>query len=103
MDAIKRMAYWLLEGTKGGPTRIRLLAILEKKPMNMHKLSQTAEMDYKSIEHHISLLEKNGLIGCMGNGYGKMYFVSDELLAQKEIMAKIRGEKNAKGTKKGKK
>jgi DNA-binding transcriptional ArsR family regulator len=99
MDAFTRLAFWLLEGTKGGPTRVRLLALLEKKPMNMHQLSKSANLDYKSVEHHIALLEKNGLVECTGNGYGKVYFISDSTLSQKDVLEKIKGEGNGKGRK----
>lgn len=104
MDAFKRLTFWLLEGTKGGPTRIRLLSLLKKTPMNMHQLSKSAGLDYKSVEHHVNLLEKNGLVECTGNGYGKVYFISDSLLSQKDLMERIRGEANGKerrGRKKG--
>ena len=103
MDALKRLTFWLLEGTKGGPTRIRLLSLLETKPMNMHQLSKSASLDYKSVEHHIGLLEKNGLVEYTGDGYGKVYFISDSMLSQKDMLERIRGEENGKGRKNKKK
>jgi DNA-binding transcriptional ArsR family regulator len=92
MDPTKRLLFWLLEGTKGGPTRIQLLSLLAKKPMNMRQLAIAASLDYKTVEHHVRLLEKNLIIETMGSGYGKMYFISDVLLGEKEFMDKIRGE-----------
>ena len=29
MEPVKRFLFWLLDGTRGGPTRVRLLAILD--------------------------------------------------------------------------
>jgi DNA-binding transcriptional ArsR family regulator len=92
MDPTKRLLFWLLEGTKGGPTRIQLLSLLAKKPMNMRQLALAANLDYKTVEHHVRLLEKNLIIEPMGPGYGKMYFISDLLLGEKEFMGRIRGE-----------
>jgi len=92
MEPTKRLLFWLLEGTKGGPTRIQLLSLLAKKPMNMRQLALAADLDYKTVEHHVRLLEKNLIIETMGSGYGKMYFVSDLLLGEKEFMGKIRGD-----------
>ena len=92
MESTKRLLFWLLEGTKGGPTRIQLLSLLAKKPMNMRQLALAAKLDYKTVEHHVRLLEKNMIIEPMGSGYGKMYFISDMLLGEKEIMGKIRGD-----------
>ncbi len=93
MDPTRRLLFWLLEGTKGGPTRIQLLSLLAKKPMNMRQLALAANLDYKTVEHHVRLLEKNLIVEPMGSGYGKMYFVSDLLLGEKEFMRRIRGER----------
>jgi len=92
MEPTKRLLFWLLEGTKGGPTRIQLLSLLAKKPMNMRQLALAANLDYKTVEHHVRLLEKNLIIEPMGSGYGKMYFVSDLLVGDKDVMSKIRGD-----------
>ena len=46
MDSMKRLLYWLLEGTRGGPTRIHLLSLLSKRPMNLRQLSLAAGFDY---------------------------------------------------------
>lgn len=94
MDPMKRLLFWLLEGTRGGPTRIQLLSILVKKPMNLRQLSIAAGLDYKTVEHHVQLLMKNSVLECSGNGYGQVYFVTDYVLAQKEFSALIRGGKN---------
>jgi len=94
MDSMTRLLYWLLEGTKGGPTRIRILSLLLKKPMNLRQLSLAAELDYKTVEHHVQLLTQNSVIECQGNGYGRVYFVSEEMLTQKEIMGLLRGGRN---------
>jgi hypothetical protein len=42
MDPMKRLLYWLLEGTRGGPTRIQLLSLLSKRPMNLRQLALAA-------------------------------------------------------------
>ncbi|VVB68368.1 Uncharacterised protein [Candidatus Norongarragalina meridionalis] len=79
-----------------------LLSILLKKPMNMRRLAIAAGLDYKTVEHHVRLMEKNSIIESMGGGYGRVFFVSELVLAQKDIVANIRGVKNGKG-KNGKK
>jgi DNA-binding transcriptional ArsR family regulator len=92
MESTKRLLFWLLEGTRGGPTRIQLLSLLAKKPMNMRQLALAANLDYKTVEHHVRLLEKNLIVEPTGSGYGKMYFVSDMVLGEKEIGDIIRGD-----------
>ena len=96
MDPMKRLLYWLLEGTKGGPTRVLLLSLLSKKPMNMRQLALCAGLDYKTVEHHVDLLVKNSVLECSGNGYGQVYFVTDIALAQDEFGKLIKGGKNGK-------
>ena len=100
MDAMKNLLFWLLEGTKGGPTRIRIISILAKKPMNMRRLSLSAGLDYNTVAHHVNILKKNSVLECVGKGYGKVYVISDIALAQKEFADIIRGEKNGKKEKK---
>ncbi len=36
-------------------------------------------MDYKTVRHHLSVLQRNHLIIEVGEGYGAMYFLSPEL------------------------
>jgi len=92
MEPMKRLLFWLLDGTKGGPTRVRLLSLLVKKPMNMRQLSLAAGLDYKTVEHHVNLLMKNSVLDCSGNGYGQVYFVSDIALAQDGFEKMLKGD-----------
>ncbi len=94
MDPMKRLLFWLLEGTKGGPTRIRLLSLLERKPMNLRQLSLAAGLDYKTVAHHVQLLQDNSVLECQGSGYGKVYFISEAALAQEEFSELMRGGRN---------
>ncbi len=96
MDPMKRLLYWLLEGTKGGPSRVALLSLLSKKPMNMRQLALAAKLDYKTVEHHVNLLMKNSVLEHSGDGYGQVYFISDIALAQSELGKLIKGGKNGK-------
>ena len=100
MDPMKRLLYWLLEGTKGGPTRVQLLSLLSKRPMNMRQLALAAHYDYKTVEHHVDLLVKNSVLEHTGNGYGQVYFISDIALAQEGFKEMIRGGGNGSRKKK---
>ena len=91
MDSMKRLLYWLLQGTKGGPTRINLLNILEKKPMNLRQLSLASGLDYKTVEHHVRLLTENSVLDISGDGYGKIYFISDSVSSLKEFREMLQG------------
>ncbi len=86
MDSFRRILFWLLEGTKGGATRIKLLRILIKKPSNIRQLSISSGLDYKTTEHHIDLMEKNSILECVGNKYGRVYFISEKILNEDDFL-----------------
>jgi len=67
---------WLIAGTRGGVTRAKMIAILKETPQNANQLANLLEMDYRTIRHHIEVLEKNRIITSAGEGYGKTYFLS---------------------------
>jgi DNA-binding transcriptional ArsR family regulator len=46
------------------------------EPKNANQLGKILEVDYRTIRHHLDILEKNGLITTVGERYGKMYFLS---------------------------
>jgi len=95
MDPADRIIIWLLEGTKGAKTRQLLLSLLLQKPRNMRQLSLAAEMDYKSVQHHIELMEKNSIVSRAGE-YSPIYFVSDIVLAKKDFVSKLKGGNHGK-------
>jgi DNA-binding transcriptional ArsR family regulator len=97
MHGVKRLLWWLLAGSAGGLNRGRILDELFKQPHNANDLSKVLNLDYKTIRHHLRVLEKNNLITFTGQGYGQMYFPSDLIEKNKEkfdeIWSKI-GKKN---------
>jgi predicted transcriptional regulator len=76
---IIRLLWFLFAGTRGGDNRIKILDLLIKNPLNINKISEELQLDYKTIQHHIRILEKNNLITRMGDKYGILYFISNYL------------------------
>jgi DNA-binding transcriptional ArsR family regulator len=74
---IIRLLWFLFAGTRGGDNRIKILDILIKNPLNINKISEELKLDYKTIQHHMRILEKNNLITKMGDKYGILYFISN--------------------------
>ena len=91
MHALKRLLWWLLAGSAGGFNRGRILEVLLEKPVNAHELSQRVNLDYKTVRHHLGVLERNRLVTSMGEEYGKMYFPSDLLEEHVEYFNEIWG------------
>ena len=93
MHGFKRVLWWLIAGSHGGINRGRILTELFKKACNANELAKKLQLDYKTVRHHLKVLEKNRLITHLGVDYGKMYFPSDLLEKNKiyfdEIWSKI--------------
>jgi len=72
-----KIVFWLLfVGSRGGTNRIRIMSVLRNRPRNRNQLSKELGIDYKNIQHHIKVLEKNNLVKKIGNTYGVKYYVS---------------------------
>ena len=74
---IIRLLWFLFAGTRGGDNRIKILDILIKNPLNINKISEELQLDYKTVQHHMRILEKNNLITKIGDKYGILYFISN--------------------------
>jgi len=72
----KYLLGWLIAGTRGGVTRAKIIQILKETPQNANQLANQLGMDYRTIRHHLAVLEKNRIITSAGEGYGITYFLS---------------------------
>ncbi|MCW4051027.1 MAG: winged helix-turn-helix domain-containing protein [Candidatus Bathyarchaeota archaeon] len=88
----RHILQWLIAGTRGGINRGRIILTLRDEPLNNHQLSQQLGLDYRTVRHHLDLMEKNGLIISVGDHYGKMYFVSRELTENMDDFDEIWGK-----------
>ena len=73
----KRLFWFLFAGTRGGMNRISIIELLIQQPYNINQLAEIIKIDYKAIQHHIRVLEKNNLITSSGEKYGVLYFISN--------------------------
>ena len=95
---IKRLMWYIFAGMKGGVTRIRIINHLSKRPSNMNQLKNDLHLDYKTVQHHIKLLEENRLITSEDKKYGTVYFISQIFEQNRAIFEEI-SEKINKGGK----
>ena len=72
----KYLLGWLIAGTRGGMTRAKIIEVLRETPQNANQLATQLKMDYRTIRHHLQVLEKNKLVTTVGEGYGVTYFLS---------------------------
>jgi DNA-binding transcriptional ArsR family regulator len=91
--SLKYLLGWLIAGTRGGPTRAKIILALKETPQNANQLATLLKMDYKTMRHHLEVLEKNKIIISVGDRYGATYFLSqtmeDNYVLFEEIMRKI--------------
>ena len=91
--SLKYLLGWLIAGTRGGPTRAKIIEALKQTPQNANQLATLLGMDYKTMRHHLEVLEKNKIITSVGDRYGATYFLSqmmeDNYQEFEEIMKKI--------------
>ena len=91
--SLKYLLGWLIAGTRGGPTRAKIIESLKETPQNANQLATTLKMDYKTMRHHLEVLEKNKIITSIGDRYGATYFLTQTMEENyamfEEIMKKI--------------
>jgi len=71
-----KLLFYLFTSTRGGFTRLRIIMLLLDRSYNTHQLAQELELDYKAIQHHMKVLEKNNMVLKIGEKYGAMFYLS---------------------------
>ncbi len=90
MQNFEKMLWWLIGGTRGGKNRLRIIMALDNRPMNANNLAEELDLDYKTIMHHIELMEEHNVVNSMGDGYGKNYFLTDQMEENKGRLEEIK-------------
>jgi DNA-binding transcriptional ArsR family regulator len=86
---MRKVLWWLIGGARGGKNRLRIIETLREEPMNANQLSKALNLDYKTVRHHLELLEENDVLTTMGEGYGTMYFLSDRMEQNIDVLDEV--------------
>lgn len=86
---VKRLLWFLFAGSRGGLNRLRIVKVIRETPLNANQLAKDLGLDYKAIQHHINVLEKNNIITKVGEKYGVTYFISTFLEVNMESFDEI--------------
>jgi DNA-binding transcriptional ArsR family regulator len=89
---MNKILWWLIAGTKGGINRARIVNEIHERPYNANQLAEKLKLDYKTIRHHIKILEDNRVITSSGDNYGMMYFLSTSMEENYELFQQIWNE-----------
>ena len=75
--SFRRVMVYLFVASRGGQNRVRIVESLKGEPANPNQLSERLGLDYKTVQHHLKLLEQNGVIVPNAKGsYGAIYFLT---------------------------
>jgi DNA-binding transcriptional ArsR family regulator len=71
------MLFWsVFAGSKGCINRLKIVLQLKKTPLNTNQLSVRLGLDYKVVERHLEILEKQNLVEKVGYKYGTIYILT---------------------------
>jgi len=86
---VKRLFWFIFAGSRGGLNRLRIIKAIREKPLNTNQLANELGLDYKAIQHHLNVLEKNNLVAKQGEKYSVTYFISTFLEVNMESFDEI--------------
>ncbi|KAA8922823.1 winged helix-turn-helix domain-containing protein [Thermoplasma sp.] len=92
-DEYRRLIWWLFFGTRGGSMRLRIVEHIKEKPSNLNQISVSLGINYRTSEHHIRILEDNGVLISKGDRYGKIYYINPNFIDKLEIINKFKEKK----------
>jgi predicted transcriptional regulator len=75
----RKLLLYLFTSTRGGFSRLRIIIHLLDQPCNTHQLAKKLDLDYKAIQHHLKVLEKNNMVSKIGKKYGAIFHLSNFL------------------------
>jgi DNA-binding transcriptional ArsR family regulator len=81
---MRKILWWLIAGSTGGPNRAKIIMELNNRPSNANQLSENLNLNYKTVRHHLKVLEENKVITSSGKKYGEMFFLSDKMMVSYE-------------------
>lgn len=85
----KRLLWFVFAGSRGGLNRLKIISKLRERPFNINQLAKEMGFDYKAIQHHIRVLEKNNMITKIGEKYNVTYFISTYLEVNMDAFEEI--------------
>jgi len=75
---VKKALFWLLIASKGGETRLRILNLLLKNPMNKNEISKALNVNYRTVVHHVEMMIDNNIV-IEDKRYGGLVYVNTML------------------------
>jgi predicted ArsR family transcriptional regulator len=92
---MEAVLWQVLAGTRGGPNRARLLRAIDERPRNMNQLAEALDLDYKTVQHHMEVLEENDVVRSTQQQYGAVWLPTERARANwdtvEDVLSKLNG------------
>ena len=86
---VRRVIALYLAGTRGGPVRLKILGLIQAHPRNINDIAAKLGLDYKTVQHHMRVLEKSGMVVSTKKKYDNAYGLSELLKANVLMLAEL--------------
>ncbi|MCX8200728.1 MAG: winged helix-turn-helix domain-containing protein [Candidatus Caldarchaeum sp.] len=86
---LRRLFWWVLSGTRGGPTRLLILMKLRDGPANANRIAASLRLNYKTIQHHLEILLENRFVEADEGKYDVKYRLAPIVLENMDILDSI--------------
>lgn len=88
-----KMLFWsIFVGSKSCINRVKIVLQLKQTPLNTNQLSVLLGLDYKVVEHHLEILEKQNLVEEVGHEYGSIYILTTKLESNFNLLNEVVGK-----------
>jgi DNA-binding transcriptional ArsR family regulator len=88
----KRYFRLAIAGTRGGIVRLEVLELIGEKPRTISELSEKLSLNYKTIEYHLRVLKKSGIVIEAGKKYKNLYCLSNVMNMNKDVIEEFTKE-----------
>lgn len=75
---MEKALWYLIAGTRGGPTRARIIRLLNQQPRNANQIATELDVEYNTVRYHLDKLVEHNVVEPGGNEYGELYFLTDQ-------------------------
>lgn len=74
---------------RGGRNRRRILQTLAARPRNANRLAEALGLDYKTVRHHLSVLEEADAVSRGGSNYGAVYVPTSRVRRHWDVVEEL--------------
>lgn len=86
---MEQALWYLFVGTQGGRNRAAIVQAIDEQPSNPNQLAERLELDYNTVTYHLEKLEDYDVVECGQEGYGGLYFLTDQFEQHRDVFEEI--------------